>query len=223
MNTGKCGSIRRTLLSLIVICAAAAVASAQGGAKSSLTGKYQGTAKGPNGDVQLTLELTDDAGKFSGQITSPGGVYKIAKGQLTDGVLTLEAENAKGKLTLRQKGDVLAGDFTADGKTGPVELKKAAADEISGEWEAVADAGGQAVPFSLSLKLDGDKVTGSSASQLGNSTISTGTWKDGKLALMLETGNGQIAMVATMIDGKLSGDFDYAGQMSGKWVAQKKK
>src|SRR5215831_10223740 len=222
MNTGNAF---RILLAVLVVGAAAVVAGAQGGANPSLTGKYQGAAKGPNGDVQLTLELTDDGGKYSGQITSPGGVYKIVKGQMTAGVLTLDAENAnaKGKLTLRQKGDVLAGDFTADGKTGPVELKKAATDEISGEWEAVADAGGQAVPFSLSLKLDGDKVTGSSVSQLGNSTISSGTWKDGKLALMLETGNGQIAMVATMIDGKLSGDFDYAGQMSGKWVAQKKK
>lgn len=225
MKTGQGRNLFRMLLSLVVICSAAAVAWAQGGANSSLTGKYQGSAKGPNGDVQLTLELTDDAGKYSGQITSPGGVYKISKGQMAAGVLTLEAENGntKGKLTLRQKGDVLAGDFTADGKTGPVELKRAAADDISGEWEAVADAQGQAVPFSLSLKLDGDKVTGSSASQLGNSTISSGTWKDGKLAIMLETGNGQIAMVATMIDGKLSGDFDFAGQMSGKWVAQKKK
>ncbi|HEY5839016.1 MAG TPA: hypothetical protein VIT19_08275, partial [Pyrinomonadaceae bacterium] len=64
---------------------------------------------------------------------------------------------------------------------------------------------------------------GSSASQLGNSNISEGSWKDGKLAVILEGGTGKIALAATMIDGKLSGDFDYAGQLQGKWVAIRKK
>lgn len=224
MKTNTPMNLFRMFVLLVVLCIAAGMAWAQG-TNGSLSGKYQGTAKGPNGDVQLTLELTDDAGKYSGQITSPGGVYKIVKGEMAAGVLTVDAEKgtAKGKMTLRQNGDVLTGDFTADGKTGPVELKKVAADDISGEWDAVADAQGQPFPFTLSLKLDGEKVTGSSSSQLGTSSISTGTWKDGKLNFVLEGGNGQVVMAATMIDGKLSGDFDFAGQMSGKWVAQKKK
>jgi hypothetical protein len=29
-------------------------------------------------------------------------------------------------------------------------------------------------------------------------------------------------MSATVIEGKLSGEFDYAGQLQGKWVAQRK-
>jgi len=203
-----------------------AVVFAQGASQnSSLAGKYEGTAKAPDGEVHLTLELVDDGGKISGQLTSPHGVYKIVKGQMAGGVITLEAEgtNSKGKLTLRQKDDVLSGDFTADGKTGPVEFKRAAADVISGEWDGVADAQGQAVPFTLSLKLDGEKVTGSSNSQLGTANITSGVWKDGKLAIAMETGNGQLTMVATVVEGKLSGDYDYAGQASGKWVAQKKK
>jgi len=215
--------IQMLIIAAGVTCA---VAFAQGGTQnSSLAGKYEGTAKAPDGEVHLTLELADDGGKISGQLTSPHSVYKIVKGQMAEGVLTLEAEgtNSKGKLTLRQKADVLSGDFTADGKTGPVEFKRAAADEISGEWEGVADAQGQAFPFSLSLKLDGEKVTGSSTSQLGTSNISSGVWKDGKLAIMLDSGSGQIALVATMVEGKLSGDYDFAGQSSGKWVAQKKK
>jgi hypothetical protein len=32
-----------------------------------------------------------------------------------------------------------------------------------------------------------------------------------------------IAMMATIVEGKLSGDYDFAGQLSGKWVAIKKK
>jgi hypothetical protein len=211
---------------VIAACVTCAVALAQGGNQNStLAGKYEGTAKAPDGEVHLTLELLDEGGKISGQITSPHGVYKIVKGQMAAGVLTLDAEgaNSKGKLTLRQKADVLSGDFTADGKTGPVEFKRAAADVISGEWDGVADAQGQAFPFTMSLKLDGEKVTGSSTSQLGTSNISNGVWKDGKLALTLESGNGNITLVATIVDGKLSGDYDFAGQGSGKWVAEKKK
>jgi hypothetical protein len=196
------------------------------GQKNSLSGKYEGTAKSPDGDVQLTLDLTDEAGKLSGQVTSPHGVYKIVKGQIIEGVMTLEAEGtgSKGKITLRQKEDKLVGEFSADGRTGSVEFKRVVAkDEISGEWDATADANGQPFPFSLTLKVDGEKVTGSSSSELGTSPITSGSWKDGKLVFILDSSNGQIGMVATVVDGKLVGDFDYAGQMTGKWAAIKKK
>ena len=215
----------RAHLSMFVIVVAAMMVSAQTASGPSLTGKYEGTAKGPDGEVRLTLDLTDDAGKISGQITSPHGVYKIVKSQMTDGLLTLDAEGtgSKGKLTLRQKDGSLIGDFSADGKSGPVEFKKVAKDEISGDWEAVADAGGQPFPFTLTLKLEGDKVTGSSSSQLGTSNISSGSWKDGKLAIQLESGAGQIVLNAVIVDGKFSGEYDFAGQSSGKWVAVRKK
>ena len=208
------------LTATAVFMSTALTVSAQNGL---FAGKYDGKAKSPDGEVALKLELTEEAGKYSGQVTSPHGVYKIVSAKVADGTLTIEAEGGgtKGKLTLRQKGDTLAGDFTADGRTGPVEFKKAAAlDEISGEWDAVADAQGQPFPFTLSLKLDGEKVTGSSNSQLGVGTVTTGSWKDGKLAIVLD---GNIALIATMIEGKLSGDYDFAGQSSGKWVAVKKK
>lgn len=218
-------SIFHLQLSILLVFAATIMAAAQGSTSTSFAGKYEGTAKGSDGEVRLTLELVDEAGKVSGQITSPHGVYKIVKAELADGVLTLDAEgtNTRGKMTLRQKGDTLAGDFTSDGKTGPVEFKKTIKDELSGEWEAVADAQGQPFPFVLTLKVEGEKVTGSSSSQLGTSPISSGTWKDGKLAVVMEGGAGQIALMASMIEGKLSGDYDFAGQLSGKWVAIKKK
>ena len=188
-----------------------------------MTGKYEGTAKSPDGDVKFTLELLDDSGKFSGLATTPHGTYKVAKGHLADGLLTLEFETLPAKLSLRQKDDKLVGELTVDGKTGAVELRRVGKDEISGEWDAAADAQGQPFPFTLSLKVDGEKVTGSSSSQLGTSTISSGNWKDGKLALVLESGNGQIALMATLDNGKLVGDYDFAGQFSGKWAAVKKK
>jgi hypothetical protein len=195
-------------------------------APPSLAGKYDGLAKGPSGDVQMTLELIDSAGKFSGQITTPRAVYKIVKGVMSaDGLLTLDVEGngTTGKLTLRQKDGMLVGELSAEGRNGPIEFRKAAKDEISGEWDAAADAQGQPFPFTLSLKLDGEKVTGSSSSQLGHSTISSGVWKEGKLTIVLDGANGAIGLIAILMDGKLVGDYDYAGQLQGKWVAVKKK
>jgi hypothetical protein len=74
----------------------------------------------------------------------------------------------------------------------------------------------------LTLKVDGENVTGNSSSQLGEATIKSGTWKDGKLVFQVEGQNGTINMSATVIDGKLSGEFDFAGQLQGRWVAVKK-
>jgi hypothetical protein len=193
----------------------------------SWAGKYAGVAKDDTGAEQkLALEIIEDAGKYTGTFTTAKGPFKILKGQMADGVLTLDIEKpggGSGQMSFKKNGDVLVATFTEAGKTHTIDFRKAAADDISGEWDAMADANGQAFPFTLSLKVDGEKVTGSSSSQLGTASISTGTWKDGKLSFVLEGGSGQITMAATIVDGKLSGDFDFAGQMSGKWIAQKKK
>ena len=193
--------------------------------KNSLTGKYEGTAKDSTGEAKVTLELVDESGKFSGSSTTSHGTLKLIKGQLVDGLLTLEFETTgpPHKLSLRQKDGKLIGTVIDGTKTAEIEFQRMVADEISGEWDAAADAQGQPFPFTLSLKLDGEKVTGTSDSQLGHSTISTGVWKDGKLAVILESANGQVALTAALTDGKLVGDYDFAGQLSGKWVAVKRK
>ena len=190
--------------------------------RPNLTGKYQGTAKTADKELTITLELVDNAGAFSGSVTTQFGTFKIVKGKLTDDLLTLNTEGnaTTGELSVKVKDDKLVGQLKSEGRVGAVELHKVPVDEISGDWDAVADAQGQPFPFTLALKLDGDKVTGSSNSQLGVGNITTGTWKDGKLAVVLE---GNITLVATMIEGKLSGEYDFAGQSSGKWVAVKKK
>ena len=195
--------------------------------QSSFAGKYDATVKGESGEQKITLEVLEDTGKFTGSLTTARGSFKIIKGEFADGALTLEIERpggGSGPWTLRQNGvNNLTATFSEAGKDMTVEFRRIVADEISGEWDAVADASGQPFPFALTLKLDGEKVTGSSASQLGESNISEGSWKDGKLVLILEGGSGKTALAATMIDGKLSGDYDYAGQLQGKWVAIRKK
>ncbi len=209
-----------------------------GGAASgdSISGKYEGTAKTTGAaDSQLSLELKNDGGKVSGRLVSPNGNLEISEGSIADGKLALKlgAGGKDGTITARVEGEKITGDWLAGTQKRAVELKKvttasaapapAGPISLSGDWDAVADNQGQPFPFSLTLKVDGEKVTGSSSSELGESTISTGNWKDGKLNFQLESPNGVVMMSATIVEGKLTGDFDFAGQVQGKWVAIKKR
>jgi hypothetical protein len=212
-------------------------------AADQFVGNYKGNAKSPEGDMSLTMEIKSENARIAGRLVTPQGEQPFTSAEVVEGKLTLKFGSAgsAGQLALQLRDDKLVGEWKAGAKMRAVEFQKvpaatdpsvaevkkspepSAAELLSGEWDAAADAQGQAFPFSLTMKVDGDKVTGGSSSQLGNSTISSGSWKDGKLALVLESANGQIALIGTMVDGKLVGDYDYVGQLSGKWVATKKK
>jgi hypothetical protein len=205
-------------------------------AQDTLSGKYEGIVKAPGvADEKVWLELKNDAGKISGRLMKGETAIEIGEGSLTTSklVLKLGAAAKDGTINATVDGDKITGDWLAGAAKRSVELKKVpaaasaeapapAAFNLNGEWDAVADAQGQPFPFLLVLKVEGETVTGSSSSQLGTSQVKNGTWKDGKLVFELEGQNGVISMVATVVEGKLSGEFDFAGQLQGKWVAQRK-
>ena len=212
-------------------------------AKDTLSGKYEGVAKSDQmGDIPLTVEIKNDGGKLSGKIDTPQGPAAITSGTFDNGKVTMkfDAGGNEGTVTATVDGDKITGKWELGGMTGPLELKRAgmagsapaapkkdsapaAGDPLSGDWDAAADAQGTSIPFKLTLKLEGDKVTGSSTSDQGTVPLSKGTWTANKLSFSLDTPNGAIGMTATIKDGKLVGEFDFAGQMTGKWEASKKK
>jgi hypothetical protein len=215
---------------LLSLASLTGVAQTKDPGADQFVGHYKGTVKRASGQTDVTVDIKWTDGKFSGRALTSDGDYPISSGEIVSGKLTLKfGTPAEGASLVLQKGeDKLAGEWVRGAEKGTFELKKAAvevftAEMLNGEWDAVADAQGQPFPFLLTLKVDGEKVSGSSSSQLGTSNISSGTWKDGKLGVVIEGGAGQIALMATMIEGKLSGEFDFAGQLSGKWVAIKKK
>jgi hypothetical protein len=200
-------------------------------AQDNVSGKYEGTIKSP--DEPISLELKSEGGKISGRLQSGKASLDSTEGTLTNGNLRLlfdKDTSFSGKVD----GDKIVGEWqkrvfemkrvvvAAAAPAGNPAPAPAPATDLSGQWEAVADANGQPFPFLLTLKIEGEKVSGSSSSQLGEASIKEGSWKDGKLVFSLENQNGVITMNATVIEGKLSGEFDYAGQLQGKWVAVKK-
>lgn len=194
-------------------------------------GKYEGTVKGQTEPV--SLELKAEGGKL-GHLQVGQKSFDVTEGLFTDGTLSLVL-GKDGKLAGKLDGDKITGDLWLGADKKAIELKRVpaapaaapaaapvAAINLNGDWEAMADANGQPFPFLLTLKIEGETVTGGSSSQLGEATIKNGSWKDGRLSFQLDGTNGAIVMSATVVEGKLSGEFDYAGQLSGKWVAVKK-
>ena len=219
---------RLGLLTLTVLLGSV-VAFAQGTTAPDLSGTYEGTLKhAGQSDQKVSLELKNEGGKISGRAMHGTTSIEATDAKFEDGTLSLKFGDAV--LVVKVDGDKLVGDLVMGTEKHPVELKKvttaaataAAPANLNGQWDAVADANGQPFPFSLTLKIDGENVTGGSSSQLGEASIKTGSWKDGKLSFQLEGQNGTITMSATVIEGKLSGEFDYAGQLQGRWVAVKK-
>lgn len=206
-------------------------------AQDSLTGKYEGIVKTPDArEIKVTLELKNEGGKMSGHVMHDNKTTDVVDGKLESGTLTLNFAGDR-KMILKVDGDKLVGEAIDTKEKVSIDLKKVtpaaatapaapapAADAVNlnGNWDGVADANGNEIPFSLVLKVDGETVTGSSSSQVGQGTIKSGSWKDGKLVFAIETPSGIISMSAIVVEGKLAGEFDYAGQAQGKWVAVKK-
>lgn len=205
------------------------VAFAQGSNPGGEEYKYEGTVKTP--DEKVSVYLRSLGGKLSGQVTRGAAAMDVTDWIIKDGTVTVSF-GKEGSLTAKIDGDKFVGNWMEGKEKRALELTTvrdnsttAAAPapvNLNGNWEAIADANGQTVPFLLTLKVDGETVTGSSSSQLGEATIKGGSFKGGRLIFDLEGASGVISMSAVVIDGKLSGEFDFAGQAQGKWVAVKK-
>jgi hypothetical protein len=99
---------------------------------------------------------------------------------------------------------------------------KPKADAISGVWDAVLIADHNTRQLTLTLKLEGNKVTGSfESSHLGSGAVNNGSWANNKLTISMETRHAPLTLNGDLQNGKLAGEWD-AGHMQGKWEAKKK-
>src|SRR6185295_10522668 len=99
-------------------------------AKDNLSGKYEGVAKSEQmGDIPLTVEIKNDAGKLSGKIDSPQGPAAITGGTFDNGkvVMKFDAGGNEGTVTAMLEGDKITG--SSESAQGAVPLSK-------GTWTA---------------------------------------------------------------------------------------
>jgi hypothetical protein len=107
---------------------------------------------------------------------------------------------------------------------GAQDKPKPAADAISGSWEGTVELPDGAMPFTMTLKLDGAKVAGEVGSVQGAAPISEGSWVDSKLTIAFTYVDGAaVQMTGVVANGALSGSLSYGGgQMVATWAAKKK-
>ncbi len=219
----------------------------------ALAGTYKGTATGPNGNIQLNVTLKYENSAFSGAIEhSEGPTLTITGGNLNGDrlVLTFDMGGTTGTITANVKdGAHVEGSYTIGEMSGTVTLAKVPAeavkpapgtpaagaapdakpapasadDPITGQWEGITGNSDMSVPFTMRLKLEGDKVTGDVSSEQGGASLNTGTWKGGSLSMTFElSGMGTVTMVGAIQEGKLVGSLDVGGQMQMQWAAVRK-
>jgi len=128
--------VARGVVILCMMLGLCAFAGAQQGksapAKSDLTGHYEGAAKNGAGEViTVTFDLTEKDGAMSGMIHSSHGDFTVTGGSHHGEEVSLEfdAGGPVGTISLKISKDKLAGTWSAGEDGGPVEVKKAAAQE----------------------------------------------------------------------------------------------
>jgi hypothetical protein len=226
-------------------------AAAKGGVGGRYEGMID-TPQGPeNGSLELRTEAGAVKGTLSTPsypgLPVTGGT--LTGDQL---VVTFLVEDMEGTLRGTVKGEQIEGTWVVEDNSGAFSLKKVAAaatpaatpavtpapaaegkaagapvapagDPLSGTWDAVAEAGGGTYPFTLSITLAGEKVTGSVTSEMGTSPIE-GTWTNGTLSFAFAMPDGAgIVMAATLAEGKLSGSLTMGTEVTGGWAASKRK
>ena len=92
---------------------------------------------------------------------------------------------------------------------------------ITGTWSCQAKGGSQGdTPFTLYLQQNGENVDGSVSSPLGDTSISSGTFKGDTLEIHIDSPDGEYVLIAKLDKGALSGTWTMSTD-KGTWEGKK--
>jgi hypothetical protein len=93
---------------------------------------------------------------------------------------------------------------------------------LTGTWECMSHGGSRGdTKFTLDLQQEGEKITGSVASEEGGMDITSATFKDGTLEIHLDTPDGNYVISAKLKDGQLTGKVTVDGKDDSTWEGKK--
>ena len=168
---------------------------------NSAAGTWDVSLTTPNGPMSVALTLKKDGAKLSGSIAGPQGEVAVEGTQKDKAVVvSFSVQTPNGAFAIvmngNQDGDAIGGtmDFGGQGQaewTGkrrggaaasaggpaaaPGQGDKPA--DVSGTWAIQLDIGGQTVTPTVTLKQDGEKLSGTYSSQVLGEQQVTGTVK----------------------------------------------
>jgi hypothetical protein len=188
--------------------------------------KITGTIGGPEGASPLEAQVKGKELSVWFNYTANGSPIPI---EMTG---TIDGDSAKGTMTA---GGSPAGDWTAKREAKEAKEPKDAKDtkaasgtSLTGDWNVALALDAITATPALTLKQDGDKLTGEYTSQqYGKFPVTgqvTGTAVTFSVPLNIE-GNAINAVYTGVIqaDGSLKGSVDLGGAMSGTFTATRKK
>jgi hypothetical protein len=201
-------------------------------AQGSLTGDWEIAIVTPQGPNTVNLSLAQDGDKVTGMLQTPLGTLPV-EGTTSEGVVKLGASvkvqgngidlALNGKLSAEgMSGMVKLGDFGEFPFTGKRALKAAAAPaaatpdagdlvDANGTWNLTLSIGGGQVPASATFKQEGEQVTGTLKTPIGEAPVrGTMVGKALKLELSVTTPQGPVPVILT---GTLD-EKGFAGRMT---------
>ena len=106
------------------------------------------------------------------------------------------------------------------------EEKKVEKIDITGVWDTIVESPQGSVSVTTTFKQNGDKVTGTQISQMGEAALEgTITGADLKYGMTIDMGGQSMTIsFAGKVEGdSISGVFDFGGMGGGSWSAKKRK
>ena len=217
---------------LPVLAVMAVLAAVPALAQTDVTGDWLVTVESPQGATTIDASMKQNGEELTGSITSPMGSVEF-KGKIVNDAIdvsyTLElqgnsipiamtgkvaGDSITGNLNLGGLGDVPwtakrkpAGSTTAAAAAAPAPTAPAVAGsltDVTGNWDITFNMGGNPMPATATFTQTGEKVTGTIASQAGETPV-TGTMSGQALQITFNVDTPQGALEITMT-GNLSAD-----------------
>lgn len=244
---------RSLALAALLAVPSAAAAQTPATAAADATGTWNASFNTQNGAIPATLTFKKSGDKITGTIASDQGSSELeaevkgkaltvwfnynANGQSIPVEMsgTIDGDSAKGTMTA---GGNAAGDWTAtrskdakDAKdtkaTDTKEPAPASTASLTGAWTMSLNLDTVNATPSLTLKQDGEKLTGDYTSQQYGKFPLTGTVKGNEVTFSVTLnidGNSITGTYSGKVqpDGSLAGSADIGGMMSGTWSATRK-
>jgi hypothetical protein len=103
------------------------------------------------------------------------------------------------------------------------EKKTSSAAPLTGTWQCTAHGGSNGdLPFTLYLEQQGESVTGSVSSPLGDTDLASATFTGGKLEIHINGGDENYTLTAKLEGGALTGgQWSTDGGEKGTWEGKK--
>lgn len=208
---------------------------AQSGDVANVSGKWDLNLEAQGQKLPVSLELTQDGAKVSGTLTSMLGKGEISNAKVSGNKLSgsakteMQGQAIELSISGTVDGDSMKGTIETgmpgfpplpfEGKraagSGKEEVKKepTSAKGITGTWQVDTNAGGQAVKIMVNFEQNGDKLSGTLSSDVGDGTVTDGTVNGEDVdASLLVSFQGQPLTV--VLKGKLKNEAEMSGTLT---------